>query len=316
MGKVGGNRNFGYGKKMDWAGKNALADRYGEGHYATRAAHAERWQQFVAYARTVGITDARQINRGTVEKYGQQLAEQARQGARTVSYAQNLLSTVNVVMQTMRGDKALQVSPAALVGQRAHVRNSPPAGMERDQVERAIQVLREKGEIQTAAVASLARDLGLRFREASLLDAKGAMKQAQSLGKINVTEGTKGGRGREVDRWVPVTERALQSLVTAAKLQEDARNLIPKDMAFSQWKDHAHHAWLQIAETLGLHSFHDLRAAYACERYQHITGYPAPAVAGERQASKHDDQAARRVIAEELGHGRTEVTVAYVGSAR
>lgn len=31
MGKIGGRRNFGYGKQMAWAGKNALADRYGEG---------------------------------------------------------------------------------------------------------------------------------------------------------------------------------------------------------------------------------------------------------------------------------------------
>ena len=313
MGKVGGNRNFGYGKKMDWAGKNALADRYGEGHYATRAAHAERWQQFVVYARTLGITDARQIDRSIVERYGQQLAEQMRQGERAVSYAQNLLSTVNVVLQTLRGDKALQVSPARLVGQRAHVRTNAPAGMERDRVERAVQVLTDKGELRTASIATLARDLGLRFREASLLDAKGALKQAQTVGRINVTEGTKGGRGREVDRWVPVTERAMQSLVTAAKIQEDARNLVPKGMAFSQWKDHAHYAWSHMADSHGLRGFHDLRAAYACERYLQITGYTAPAVAGERQASKHDDQTARRIIAEELGHGRADVAAAYVG---
>ena len=316
MGKVGGNRNFGYGKKMNWAGKNALTDRYGEGHYATRAAHTERWQQFVAYARTLGITDARQIERGIIERYGQQLAEQVRQGERTVSYAQNLLSTVNVVLQTMRGDKALQISPATLVGQRTHVRSSAPTGMERDRVERAVQVLRDKGEIQTAAVASLARDLGLRFREASLLDAKGALKQAQTIGKINITEGTKGGRGREVDRWVQVTERAMQSLITAAKIQEDARNLVPKGLSFSQWKDHAHHAWSHIAGTYDLRGFHDLRAAYACERYLRLTGHPAPAVAGERQASKEDDRTARQIIAQELGHGRVDVAAAYVGSAR
>jgi hypothetical protein len=177
-------------------------------------------------------------------------------------------------------------------------------------------VLRENGEAQTAAIATLARDLGLRFREASLLDAKGALKQAQTLGKINVTEGTKGGRGREVDRWVPVTERAMQSLSTAAKIQEDARNLVPKGLSFSQWKDHAHHVWSHIADTHNLRGFHDLRAAYACERYLHITRHLAPAVAGERQASKHDDQMARQIIAQELGHGRTDVAAAYVGSAR
>jgi Integrase len=316
MGKVGGNRNFGYGKKMDWAGKNALADHYGEGHYATRAAHTERWQQFVAYARTLGITDARQIDRSLVERYGQELAEQVRHGIRTVSFAQNLLSTVNVVLQTMRGDGILQVSPATLVGQRALVRHAAPAGMERERVETVIQGLRDKGDGRTAEVAALARDLGLRFREASLLDAKEALKLARTLGQINVTEGTKGGRGREVDRWIPVTERALQSLIGAAKIQEVARNLVPKGLSFSQWKDHAHHAWAAIAPSHGLHGFHDLRAAYACERYHHITGHPAPAVAGERQASKQEDQTARQIIAQELGHDRTDVAAAYVGSAK
>ncbi len=42
MGKTGGRRNFGYGKQMAWAGKNALVGRYGGGRYATRAAHACR----------------------------------------------------------------------------------------------------------------------------------------------------------------------------------------------------------------------------------------------------------------------------------
>ncbi len=35
MKKAGGHRNFGYGKQMEWAGKQALRDRYGNGHYGT-----------------------------------------------------------------------------------------------------------------------------------------------------------------------------------------------------------------------------------------------------------------------------------------
>ena len=49
MGNVGGNRNYGYGKQLAWAGKNALADRYGQGHFSTRATHEERWNQFAYY---------------------------------------------------------------------------------------------------------------------------------------------------------------------------------------------------------------------------------------------------------------------------
>jgi len=75
MGKTGGRRNFGYGKQMAWAGKNALANRYGEGRYATRAAHAERWQRFVAFARETCIRDARQVDRALVTAYGRHLAD-------------------------------------------------------------------------------------------------------------------------------------------------------------------------------------------------------------------------------------------------
>ncbi len=73
MGKVGGQRNFGYGKQMAWAGKNALAERYGEGHFGTRAAHEERWARFAACAAGTGIKDCRAVTRETVTSYGRSL---------------------------------------------------------------------------------------------------------------------------------------------------------------------------------------------------------------------------------------------------
>ena len=227
MGKIGGRRNFGYGKQMEWAGKNALAARYGDGHYATGAVLVERWGQFAAYAKAAGIRDARNVTNGLIASYGEQLAGQVRSGDMAVAYAQNLLSTVNVVLESMRCDRALRVSPAALVGDRTNVRDTAPTGLDRRDVDSAAEALRERGETRVAAVAELARELGLRFREASMLDARKALGQATSLGRVNVTQGTKGGRGREVDCWVPVTDSARQSLQRAAQAQAKARNLIP-----------------------------------------------------------------------------------------
>jgi len=71
---------------------------------------------------------------------------------------------------------------------------------------------RGKGDERVATIAELARDLGLRFREASLLDVQSVLTEAKALGKVNITEGTKGGRGREVDCWIPISKQALQSL--------------------------------------------------------------------------------------------------------
>ena len=227
MGKVGGTRNFGYGKKMDWAGKSALADRYGDGHYATRAAHVERWGRFVSYAKAEGIKDARAVTRELMNTYGTHLTQQVDSGIMAVAYAQNLLSCVNVVMESIRGDRQLRVSPAALVGKRRHVRDASPAGLDRERVNAAAAALRDRDQPRVASVVELARDLGLRFREASLLDAREALAQARELGRINITAGTKGGRGREVDRWVPISEPAMQMLELAAALQDRSRNLIP-----------------------------------------------------------------------------------------
>jgi len=316
MGKVGGSRNLGYGKKLSWAAKNALDDRYGHGHFATKAAHLERWNHFLGYLQGSGLKDARNITTEHLLGYGEKLKFDVREGHMKVAYAQNILSSVNVVLEAMRCDKQVSVSPASLVGVRTNVRIDAPASIDRERLNKTVERLHIAKEMRVAVVATLARELGLRFREASLLDAKQALAQATKMGRINVTEGTKGGRGREVDRWVPVTPAAKNVLKEAVNIQGSARNLVPADMSFKQWKDHAYHAWNNEARENSLKGFHDLRAAYACDRYQQLTGKDAPVVTGGRIANKQTDLAARNVISYELGHSRIEIAAAYLGSSR
>ena len=179
-----------------------------------------------------------------------------------------------------------------------------------------VRQLSERGEFRVALVAALARDLGLRFREASLLNARLALHEATQRVRVNIIAGTKGGRGRSVDRWVPISDRAIETLKQAAAVQSNGSNLIPSEQSYRQWRDHAYHVWRHVASEHALRGFHDLRAAYACERYRDITGSVAPVVAGQRSASKKEDADARQTIAQELGHGRADVVAAYVGSAR
>jgi hypothetical protein len=105
-------------------------------------------------------------------------------------------------------------------------------------------------------------------------------------------------------------------LERAVRLQGAGRNLIPEENSYAQWHDHAYHAWSQVARDNELRGFHDLRAAYACDRYEQLTGSPAPVISGERLIDKEIDLAARETISIELGHGRVDVVSAYVGSAR
>jgi hypothetical protein len=317
MMKTAGRRNFGYGKQMDWAGKQALRDRYGNGRYGTVAGHTERWRQFVAWCRDQhGVRDARLVDQGTVRQYGSALADKVTAKTMPVSYAQNLLSSVNVVLESLRGDRHIRIAPATVVGKRTHVRTTPPAGLDRQAMRQCADQLRQNGHERIASVVELARELGLRLREASMLDARAALNQATKQGAVNITAGTKGGRGHRVDRWVPVTKITIGCLVRAAKAQGTGRNLIPADLTWRQWNTRVHHVWAAIRDDFGLKKLHDLRTAYACERYRTLAGSVAPVIAGRRLADRDADRAARNTIAQELGHVRSDIVSAYIGGAR
>ncbi|MDH3339138.1 MAG: hypothetical protein OEM85_09670 [Gammaproteobacteria bacterium] len=87
-------------------------------------------------------------------------------------------------------------------------------------------------------------------------------------------------------------------------------------MSGATWYSHAHHVWASVRDDYGLKKIHDLRSAYACERYWHLTGSVAPAVAGRRLADQKTDRSARQTIAQELGHARVDVVAGYIGGAR
>lgn len=319
MRKFASDRNFGHGKQMAYAGHHALREAY-QGHYATVAAHSERWGQFSAWAKDQDIRDARNVSKEIVTQYGRELGNLVTREILSVSYAQNLVSSVNVVMETLREDRTIRVSPSAVVGeQRTNVRDIAPSSMDREKVARAVDDLRYQGLDRQAMVLAVARDLGLRAKEAVMLDYRAAIREASKTGKVNITEGTKGGRGRDVDRLVSVSERAMQTLQRGAALQAElgGRNLIAPGESWKSVTDALRSEPVrEIMGDHGLKMYHDARAAYACDRYQQITGHLAPAVAGQREADKSVDREARQVISGELGHGRPDVLVSYVGSAR
>jgi hypothetical protein len=316
MKKAGGHRNFGYGKQMTWAGKQALKDQYGNGHYGTVTGHAERWRRFVTWCRDErDIRDAILIDTEVVQDYGKSLRDKVDAGM-SPAYAQNLLSSVNVVMRAMRSDRQIRVAPVEFVGQRSRVRTDPPTGLNQTVVRQCADQLRQNGHKRVAATVEVARALGLRLKEASLLNARVALGQVKKHGAVNITAGTKGGRGHRVDRWVPVSGAAIGCLVRAARAQGTDRNLIPSHLTWRQWYSHIHHVWASVRDDYGLKKIHDLRAAYACDRYKQLTGSAAPVIAGRLCISRSTDRAARQTIAHELGHARIEIVSAYIGGAR
>ncbi|MGK3117702.1 integrase domain-containing protein [Pseudomonas corrugata] len=313
-------RNFGYGRQLSYAGPQALKDLFGGGHYGTVKAHSDRWQAFVRWCRSEdgpGFNDARQIDRQTLLDYAIHLRQQVEQGAIGVATAQNRLSSVNRTMAALRGDQYVKVpSPSNALGmQRTTVRTTAPQGQDREQVMRIVEALREQHP-RAATIALLARATGMRLRETILADLPRLKREAEHYGKINIQEGTKGGRsGASAPRWIEVDEHIREAIKYAEKVSPDgSRNLLAPNERYLDFLQGIVRPARDILHQHNVKGFHELRAAYACERYEQITHHPAPINGGHcYQLDRRLDQDARVQISYELGHNRILVVAAYIG---
>ncbi len=314
-------RNFGYGRQLSYAGPKALKDLFGGGHYGTVKAHSDRWQAFVRWCRSEdgpGFNDARLIDRQTLLDYAGHLRLQVDQGELAIATAQNRLSSVNRTMAALRGDQYVKVpSPSKALGmRRTSVRCSVSQGQDREQVKRIVDVLCEHQQPRAAAIVQLARATGMRLREAILADLPRLKREAEHYGKINIQDGTKGGRyGASAPRWITVDDHIHEALRFAKQVSPDgSHNLLASNESYLDFQRDIVRAVRDLLHQQNLKGFHELRAAFACERYEQITKHPAPINDGHcYQLDRHLDQEARVKISYELGHGRIEVVSAYIG---
>ena len=310
-------RNFGYGRQLSYAGPQALRDLFGGGHYGTVKAHSDRWQAFVRWCRSEngpGFNDARQIDQQTLLDYAGHLRQHVEQGAIGIATAQNRLSSVNRTMAALRGDQYVKVaSPSKALGmRRTSVRRSVPQDQDREHVKRLVDVLCGHQQSRAAAIAQLARATGMRLREAILAD----LPRLEQLGRINIQDGTKGGRsGASASRWITVDEHIRDALAFAFQVSPDgSRNLLAANERYRDFQQVLVRPTREILHTHNLKGFHELRAAFACERYEQITQHPAPINDGHcYQLDRRLDQNARVQISYELGHGRIDVVSPYIG---
>jgi len=314
-------RNFGYGRQLSYAGPQALKDMFGGGHYGTVKAHCDRWQAFVKWCRSEqgpGINDARQIDRKVLADYAAYLREVVRRGDLAVSTAQNRLSSVNRTMAALRGDQSVKLpSPSKALGlQRSGVRHSMPQGQDRDQITQVVDALCSRDQLRPAAIILLARATGMRLREAVLADLPRLCREAKDLGKINIQDGTKGGRaGTSAPRWITVDQHIRDALGFGERASPvGSRNLIVPNESYVDVLQQVIRPARDVLHTHDLKGFHELRAAYACERYEQITQHRAPINGGRcYEIDRSLDRDARTQIGYELGHGRIDVVAAYIG---
>lgn len=323
MGLVGrrDGRNFGYGRQLSYAGPQALKDMFGGGHYGTVKAHSDRWQAFVRWCRSddgPGLNDARQIDRQILSDYAAHLRHLVERGDLAIATAQNRLSSVNRTMAALRGDQYVKVrSPSkALEMQRTTIRTTVPQGQHREHVQRIVDMFCEHQKPRVAAIAQLARATGMRLREAILADLSRLKREAKQFGKINIQDGTKGGRsGASAPRWITVDDHIRDALKFADQVSPDgSRNLLAPNESYLDFQKRIVRPARDTFHAHNLKGFHELRAAYACERYEQIIQHPAPINGGRcYQLDRRLDQVARDQISYELGHGRIDVVSAYIG---
>lgn len=298
------------------AGRFALnaAARNGDISYSTAATVGDRWQLFANYAKSEGIKRMEGVTTEAVVAYAKGLAATVKVGDMSAGYAQNLVSAINTTMNLATAGRWKSVSPTkdGSIGARDNVRTAVPEGLDRSTVSTATDAMRRSGNERGAAVVELARELGLRAKEASLIDARSALQQANENGRVTLAAGTKGGRARDV----PLSSVSqLDALGRAAAAQGEARSLVPPEQSWAQWREGGLREARQTLQAQGISRIHELRSAYAFERYRQHTRGHKPRLAGG-QASKAVDRAARLTIARELGHSRVSITVSYLGSMR
>ncbi len=315
-------RNFGFGRRLDYAGAQALHAHFGGGHFATVQAHAERWRLFADWCRThEHIGDARKLDAAALARYAQSLREAVTRGDVAIATAHNRLSSVNQTLQALRGDRQMRIaSPrAALEQARRTVRQLAPVEAVRATGTALATAMHMQGDARSAAIVALARASGMRLREAILADLPRLQREVRQHGAINIQDGTKGGRrGASAPRWVPATDALRAALEQArAASPRGSRNLLAPGESYAGFLNRQVRPARTILHEHGVKGFHELRAAYACERYAQLTGHPAPVLGGTlHRNDRTRDRAARQQIAVELGHHRIDVVSAYVGGRR
>lgn len=315
------SRNFNAGSRdMARAGQMIMNQQAAAGacSFGTASTVGERWGQFSKFAREEGVKYMEQVTTDIVASYGEALQDKVATGKISISTAQNCISAVNTVMSVGSRGNWQRVSPTRDCGisSRCGIASKSKAI---DQIEH--DTLKSGVSERIGVLMDLERLLGLRFEESALLNARQALNQASTTGRIDITAGTKGGR----ERTVSVSSAAEVALVRAAEIQGRDKSMIPTGQSYAQFQSLAYR---ELAAAGGK-GFHGERHAFAQSRYFELTGAPSPVEAGWPRTerikalasylgiseidAKVIDESARLGIAEELGHSRQEITNAYLG---
>jgi integrase len=181
----------------------------------------------------------------------------------------------------------------------------------------------EARDVRAAAATRLMAAFGLRFKEAVMCRPHADVVTAAQAGKptadtgmyLHVHRGTKGGRRRYVPIDTPERRRAVEIARLIAK--DESESVSDPRLELTQAIRHLRY----VLECCGMTKAalkvtpHGLRHQYAADEYERTTGVRPP-VEGGAAPDKAIDVAARQEVAMKLGHGRPEISNAYLGQPK
>ena len=205
---------------------------------------------------------------------------------------------------------------------RSYIATEPKAWRERGvDVEQVLAQI-EGYDLHAAASLRLMQAFGLRFKEACMLRPHADVLTAAQAGQpesvsalyLFTHRGTKGKR----QRYVPIDTDARMRAIEAARrvAHRETESVSDPQQTLVQAIRHLRYVMERFGVTkkdLGV-TPHGLRHQYAADKYRDSTGSPPP-VNGGGAVEPELDIATRRDIAERLGHGRVQISNAYLGSS-
>jgi integrase len=180
----------------------------------------------------------------------------------------------------------------------------------------------EARDVRAGAATRLIAAFGLRFKEgvmcrphADVLTAAQAGKPGGETGMyLHVHRGAKGGRGRYVPIDTPERQRAVDFARLIAK--DENESVSDPRLTLTQAIRHLRY----VLECCGMTKAdlkvtpHGFRHQYAADEYEGVTGLRPP-VEGGAAPDKATDVAARLDVSMKLGHGRPDISNAYLGQS-
>ncbi|WP_226702691.1 hypothetical protein [Microbulbifer elongatus] len=306
-------RNGGYGRAPEFAARQALRKKLLRGDIGdlTVKSHFARFKLFTAFMKQrFSIRDMIDVAPKHVIEYAKNL-----DAAYSAAYAQNLISSVNVVLVLLTHGKWQSLSPAQLTGRRrTNCRTRPVMVLPPGAVARML-----RGRVPEAQLdhLNMIDFFGLRAREGALIDVPAALREIEIDVQIDVRRGTKGGRGWSVTRAIPASFEAQNFLRQVNERIEGAFTIIPDGCSRDQFLRSSSRILLPALKNVGLSTLREIRSIVAARWYIELTGCPPPCninLDSDRLASYETDRAARKIIARRLGHNRIEIMNSYVGA--